>query len=297
VTSADRWVEMGAFWKAAKRSVRITDKVETKLEGQAMPYTHDSMARHNKKDFIKVVGFESPPEKGPGIASLLIFGRERFDRPGERTEMTDAMRAQVPRVLHVEQPQTKDGVPDFFDCGLGYLVSERFKTKLQHLEPDAHEFFPVKVVRDDTKESLGTHYLLYLFQKPDIIDHDNTVYGAKGSAIGGDEAAKVNFNFTRVRTDSNSVTGAFLINFKPGGYEGRHLWRGTVGKKSWHVVRDVERFPGGKSYSDPLERVLFFSDAFGAFFISEKMTGLHLEKILEKPISWYHESKANGLVR
>lgn len=124
-----------------------------------MPYTHDSQARRYKKDFVDIVGFEDAPERGQGLASLLTYGRELFDRPGERSEMTDEMRTKVPKVLRVKRPLTKDGVPDFFDSGLGYVVSECFKTKLEELEPDAHEFFPIDVVQDDTDEVLGKHYI------------------------------------------------------------------------------------------------------------------------------------------
>lgn len=123
------------------------------------------------------------------------------------------------------------------------------------------------------------------------------MYGGNGTATGGDAAANVNFNLPRVKTDPKTVAGPCLINFKPGGYEGRHLWRGTVSEEKWHQIHKVDRFPGGKGYIDPLERVLFFSDEFGEFFNKEKLTGLHLKKILEKPISWYHDSKSKGLIR
>lgn len=260
-------------------------------------WIHNSMrGRHG----IPAYGFEPEIERGPEFpknvfCSILSFGRARFDVPGTKTEFVEEMRALLPAAVLVEDPYTK-GVPDFFAAPRGYVFSRVLMEKLQELEPGVHRFFPIRVKLRRTGEDMGEHFLLYLDSKPDIIDHDRTLYGQRAPATGAEAGQRVGFGFKQVRFRSrpNEDWDSPLINFKPGGTDGRHFWRGTVGDVKWHRV---DHFPSGATdYSDPLDTNLFASDELQEFYETEKLSGWDAQQIIEKSPSWYFEQREKGVV-
>lgn len=264
-----------------------------------MPYIVNNLARQGKQHFIRCKGSEPAVERTPWLSAMLTKGRSLFDKPGDQMPLTKEMRAQLPHSIKVGEPP-KQGVPDIFEClDVGHIVSERLKVKLEELEPGAHEFFPVNVKRDDDSEVFGTSYILYLHQKPDIIDHDRTLYtGALGQDIGpgAERGQKCNFcfkNFANPKKVHRDV-GRPLINFKPGGLVGRHLWRGTVGNPRFFESSPAGCYPGHTSYTDPLGRRIFVSDELAEFFGDESITGWKLVKIIEEPTSWFFDQKGKG---
>ncbi|MDX8355505.1 imm11 family protein [Cognatiyoonia sp. IB215182] len=257
--------------------------------------------REGTQHVISCMGAEPAVEPTPWLSAMLTKGRSNFDKPGEQMPLTEELRAQLPHTVRVEKPP-EQGVPDIFEClWVGNIVSERLKAKLEELEPGAHEFFPVTVKRDDDSETFGTWYILYLHQKPDIIDHDRTLYaGEIGQDIGpgAERGLACNFGFKYVvnpKTADRDVGGP-LINFKPGGLAGRHLWRGTVGNPQYFESSPAGRYPGHMSYTDHLGRKLFVSDELAQFFEDESITGWKLVKVIEEPVSWFFEQKEKGAV-
>ena len=264
-----------------------------------MPYIVNNLAREGKQHVIKCMGAEPVVEPTPWLSAMLTLGRSDFDKPGEQMPLTEEMRAQLPHTVRVGKPP-KQGVPDIFECsGLGYFVSERLKTKLEELEPGAHEFFPVTVKRDDDSETFGVWYIIYLHQKPDIIDHDQTLYaGEIGRDIGpgAERGMACNFGFKNV-IDSKTAhreVGRPLVNFKPGGLTGRHLWRGTVGSPQYFESSPAGRYPGHTVYEDHLGRKIFVSDELAQFFEDESITGWKLVKVIEEPVSGSLSKKRRG---
>ncbi len=242
---------------------------------------------------MPVIGFEPEIEIGPEFpknvfCSLLSYGRALTDAPGMQTEFVEEMKALLPTSILVGKPG-KRGVPDFFEATYGYVVSRRLVEKLEQLEPSAHRFFPIQVKRHDTGEILGEHFLLYLVQNPDIIDHERTLYGELAPATGAKAGKQVSFRFKQIRFRDrpDEQWDSPLINFKSSGLEGLHLWRGTVGDAKWH---HVDRAPSGTAnYSDPLCKELFVSDELQTIFAAEKFFGWDARYVLQDPPSWFFE--------
>ncbi|MCP5083007.1 MAG: hypothetical protein GY948_15080 [Alphaproteobacteria bacterium] len=249
---------------------------------------------------MEVFRYEPEIEVGPEFpknvfSSILKFGRAQTDVPGTKTEFVEEMLALAPKSVLIGKPG-KRGVPDFFEIRQGYVISHRLVEKLEQLEPGAHRFFPLQIKRQDTGENMGEHFLLYLDQKPDIIDHDRTLYGQSSPATGVEAGERVNFRFTQVgyRERPDERWDSPLINFRQGGAESCHLWRGTVGDAKWHRV---DRTPGGTTYySDPLCSQLFVSDELQSLFRAGKLFGWNAQKVLEKPPSWFFEQLEKGVV-
>ena len=265
-----------------------------------MPYLIKTAGIFGGQEVIQCTGTEPIVEPSPWLYLMLSSGRSLFDQPGEQMPLTDKLRALVPHTVYVKRPSSK-GVPDIFNWDFP-VVSERFMAKLEELEPGAHEFFPVTVKRDDGSQTFGRWYILYLRQMPDIIDHDNTLYSGgleQEPGPGAESGVASRFHFKRVidiKRGSDELSKS-LINFKPGGLEGRHLWRGTVGDAKLYETREAgHNFDGQTFYIDPLCDTIFASDELGQFIKDENIRGWDPKKILQKPVAWFFEQKAKGLV-
>ena len=137
-------------------------------------------------------------------------------------------------------------------------------------------------------------------QRPDIIDHDRTIYGNGAKfGTGGEMASTVNFSFRKLRDKKLRPTeeGTPLINFKEPGYEGRHLWRGTAGPE-W-VRQKIVTAEGPKKgvliHIETLTMAYFCSDEFAEWYLSEGIRGNKLMKVIEKPVEWYYDQRDKGL--
>ncbi len=233
---------------------------------------------------IRCFGFDPEIKPTPGLSSMLSYGHAIFDEPGHISPMTDELRAQVPKIVRVGKPH-RMGVPDIIVTGRGFVFSRRMRDKIEELEPDVHKFFPMRALRDDDSADYGEFYLIHLTQRPDIIDHERTPYGAKRKELGAKAGSEVGFAFHWEPTRTGGK-GNPIISFKPGGYLGLHLWRGTVGAPEFYKARLMTGGPhaGRTLYSDPLDDTYFVSDELADYVKTEKIRGWGTTKILEKSI-------------
>ncbi|QUS55814.1 imm11 family protein [Pseudovibrio brasiliensis] len=236
--------------------------------------------------------FEPPLTPQKELRTMLSKGRNRFDKPGEQMAMDAARLAEMPHTLYLKEAD-KRGLPDIISGpGGSIVVSERLKDKLEELEQGRHGFYPVVIKQKGTEKVYGTGHILYLHQKLDIIDHDNTLYvGAKnydGPRYGGgeDRAASNHFELRSVTSPGKQLytCDAYLIHFKPGSLEGHHLWRGTVGKPEYFESSTYH--PNPTTYIDPLARTIFISDELARWILAEKIIGWDLFPILDKHVDW-----------
>src|SRR5690349_20439480 len=52
------------------------------------------------------------------------------------------------QVVAATQKSSHESYPDFFKLGLQTMASERFRNLVEAVEPDVHQFFPVKLVNN-----------------------------------------------------------------------------------------------------------------------------------------------------
>lgn len=93
---------------------------------------------------------------------------------GIKMTLTDTPLITFPRVRF--NVKAKKPLPDYFVCGVAYIVSERFKNLLEEFEVKA-EFFPVEIylVREN-KSSVDNFYFFHLMAEEDCFDFDNSEY-------------------------------------------------------------------------------------------------------------------------
>ncbi len=252
-----------------------------------MPYLISDFSTVPGTQIPRIVSIEPELPIGPDLQMMLTDGRMYWENYGEHTPIDPEMQKRLPKEVRIEKPRGRmTAPPDMFDLGRYFVVSPKMKAKLEELEPGRHDFFAVNFSRDNGKEDYGDYYILYLHQRPDVIDLDNTLFNLRNPETGGKAAQKAG-NLIPLPVPGR-VHGNFLVMFKPGALEGLHLWRGTVGP-DWQIVRDAPKSPNGKIYKDALARHVFVSDELAAFMKAEKITGVRPRKIVEKTPSWYFE--------
>lgn len=240
--------------------------------------------------------FEPLMEPKPGSPKIMLMtGYNSFDPPDKVSQLTDEMRSNMPHSVFLDRVP-REGVPDIVNLIFCPMFSERVKNKLEELEPGVHEFFPVHAKHVKSGKEYGTYYLVFINQRPDIIDHDRTIYSSE-KKTGGEYASTRNFGFSEIiKNKPGVISGPPLINFKAPGYEGRHLWRGTAGK-DWVLTSTVEvegpHF-GKTIYREAMSKKIFCSDEFGGWIKSEKVRGSKPIKIIEKPPEWYYAEREKG---
>ena len=234
--------------------------------------------------------------QGDSIAHYFLFGFNRYLPPNSKHELTNILQQQIPK--KITYPIVNSQVPDI--CGVGggeLLFSQRVKNKLDELEPGAHDFFPVLVEDPTTGERIEGHYLAYVWQRPDIIDHGNSLIGGPKIETGLVWARSCGFMLRRFyEKDIKDIFDAYryLVNFKHPGYEGRHFWRGTVGEEN--TVEKYNKKTGKRMYPDPLANKIFVSDQFAQWMKAEKITGTRPIQVYEKTVDWYREQREKGFV-
>jgi hypothetical protein len=127
-------------------------------------------------------------------------------------------------------------MPEIFGENLGvWTVKDNVKKMIEELEPSVHTFIPVNLRVRRKDKDYGQYYLLYVGQSIDAIVIDETDFH-DGHGRAGFEKSWV----------LSSLGGDTVLD--GGLIEGRHLWRGGVGK-----------LRGG---GDPFASYLFCSDEF-----------------------------------
>ncbi|KZK87062.1 hypothetical protein PsAD13_00330 [Pseudovibrio sp. Ad13] len=259
-----------------------------------MPFIVDFGFAHGPQIYAVCDGFEPPLTPDVELTTMLMRGRNRFDKPGEQSPMNAARIAEIPHTLYLKEAD-KRGLPDVI-CGTWntIVVSARLKDKLEELEPERHGFYPVTIKHKGTGKICSAGHLLYLHQKPDIIDHDNTLYagarnfGEQRYGGGYERAASNDFCLRRVTSSGKQPhsNDAYLIHFKEGGLKDRHLWRGTVGKPEYFKSAPFHPDSKRTTYVDPLCQTIFISDELAEWIRAEKIMGWDLFPILDKPVDW-----------
>lgn len=261
-----------------------------------MPYLLSLPTSMPANQQCAVKGFEPLMEPKAGSPEILLMtGYHTLDKPEKAGQLTDEMRSNMPHTVFLDRVP-REGVPDIGNLVFCPMFSERVKNKLEELEPGVHEFFPVNAKHIKSGKEYGIYYLAFINQRPDIIDHDRTIYSSE-KKTGGEYASTRRFGFSEIKEKKPGVIyGSPLINFKEPGYKGRHLWRGTAGKE-WMLSSTVEvegpHF-GKTLYREPMLTKFFCSDEFGDWIKSEKIRGSKPIKIIEKPPEWYYEEREKG---
>ena len=67
-----------------------------------------------------------------------------------------------------------EALPEFFGMLIGYGVSDRFREKVEELEPDVHQFFPVELTAKDGLRPEKRYWFLHICNRVDAIDPEET---------------------------------------------------------------------------------------------------------------------------
>jgi hypothetical protein len=130
--------------------------------------------------------------------------------------LTPEIMALTPDPYYV-QPPARGGMPEIFGEHLGvWVVKDTVKQIIEDLEPDVHTFIPVNLRVQGKEKDYGQYYLLYVGQAVDSIVIEETKF-RDGFGRAGFEKSWVLSAFGDIVLD-----GALI--------EGRHLWRGGIGK-------------------------------------------------------------------
>ena len=241
--------------------------------------------------------FDRRVPQGNDTWCILSYGNDRYDPPGQVTRLDDRMRSEVTTRIAFGK-LSKGGYMDMGPFEGTILVSQRVKDKLEELEPGLHEFLPIEVVKDKKGEPIGTYYLCVIYERPAIIDHDRTIYhhGGVGLGSGAEFGKSLHFDLFRPQMKNKSIDGVgscgrIFMDFIPGGPEGRHLWRGSVGAPDLYETG----FYKSKTYTDRLAKYLFVSDTFADFMRDEKITGMSPTPIMKGSYDFYCELRAKGM--
>lgn len=188
------------------------------------------------------------------IASTRIVVTERtqefffqyYAKLGLGLPLTPELLALTPDPYFVTPPR-KGGMPAIFGENLGvWTVNDQVKQIIEELEPGIHTFIPVNLRVRDKETDYGQYYLLYIGQAIDAIVIDETNFR--------DGFGREGFQKSWVL---NGLVGPTVLD--PKLIEGRHLWRGGIGK-----------IGGG---GDPFYRYLFCSDELKKRIKSAKLEG------------------------
>jgi len=97
-----------------------------------------------------------------------------------------------------------------------WTVKEEVKQIIEELEPGVHTFIPVNLRVRGKNEDYGQYYLLYVGQASDAVVIEETKFR--------DGFGRAGFEMSWVL----SAFGDIVLDDRP--IEGRHLWRGGIGK-------------------------------------------------------------------
>lgn len=97
----------------------------------------------------------------------------------------------VPQQFSVEVAAAD--LPDFFSLRIGYGVTDIFRDKVEELEPDVHQFFPVEITAKGRESPVKRVWLLHICNRVDAIDPIKTsvplgfgglFYSTEGLSVG-----------------------------------------------------------------------------------------------------------------
>ncbi len=263
-----------------------------------MPYILAGQTELKKNEWgggVNIADEHWEHNNGRNIAYYFKKGFNLYRPPTEKHELTLEQQQQIPKKVLFNYP--KKGMWDISGTGAGTLLfSQRVKDKLEELEPGAHDYFPVTLEHPKTGEQVTGHYLTYVWQRPDIIDHGKCLISGPKIETGLEWAKSRGFRPHRFfETGISDINKAFryLINFKAPGYKGHHLWRGTVGTEN--VPEQYDGKTSERLYPDNLAGMIFVSDEFADWMTKEKITGTRPIPILEESVDWYKMQKEKGI--
>ncbi len=163
----------------------------------------------------------------------LDFSRAYYGPMARGEPLTPELLALTPDPYFV-QPPDRGGMPEIFGENVGvWAVNDQVKQIIEELEPNVHTFIPINLRVRGRDVGYGQYYLLYAGQAVDAIVIDETDFRD------GHGRAAFEKSWVLSTLGGDTVLDGRLI-------EGRHLWRGGIGK-----------WGGG---GDPFASYLFCSD-------------------------------------
>lgn len=168
----------------------------------------------NPMSVAGMAGFRYDPEYG--------FPEERPFAMG--WDVTQDQRDEFPRKVRLLPVDESFPPPGIMGRLTGpWVVCEKLKDQLERLEPGANEFLPLEAVNNKDDRPLGTYYYIYMRQKIDAFDYEETLFH-EGKGM---EAAK-----RSMFSPQRLLEGDFEITLRQSAIEGKHLWRGTDDTRS-----------------------------------------------------------------
>lgn len=119
-------------------------------------YSYD--VKYLDGDFDKVLTVDLTPDEGRTIRSFNMYAGRAIDG------------SHLPRKVMLEGPKRK--ITDYYSAG-AFLVDAKFKTVVDELEPDTHQFFPVELVWKDSSLA-GERYWFFPCNRLDTVDCEKT---------------------------------------------------------------------------------------------------------------------------
>ena len=116
-------------------------------------------------DWKKVSMIDPTPDGGTNLTGVVFhFMAGRPIKPDH-----------MPTMLYPTKKVTK--FPDYFtSAGPGLVVSEKFKSVVESLEPDRHQFFPIKIMSKSKKEHLADMFIMIICNRVDTVHAEKTNY-------------------------------------------------------------------------------------------------------------------------
>ena len=116
-------------------------------------------------DWKKVSMIDPTPDGGTNLTGVVFhFMAGRPIKPDH-----------MPTMLYPTKKVTK--FPDYFtSAGPGLVVSEKFKSVVESLEPDRHQFFPIKIMSKSKKNHLADMFIMIICNRVDTVHAEKTNY-------------------------------------------------------------------------------------------------------------------------
>ena len=115
-------------------------------------------------DYTKVSLIDTSPDGGMSISEVSTshFLAGRPIKPDH-----------MPTMLYPTKKVTK--YPDYFTYGgAGLVVSEKFRSVVESLEPDRHQFFPIKIMSKSKKNHLADMFIMIICNRLDTVHAEKT---------------------------------------------------------------------------------------------------------------------------
>mgnify|MGYP003381924569 CR=1 FL=1 len=141
------------YWAQSKHSRR------TYSPGFVLPETHD----HRKHPLFQERPVRLPEERFNRVPSIYPFRTKDLMDP-----------ATFPAWIRFETPEKE--VQDFYKMYSWFIVSARVKDKISELEPDVHQFIPIRLLQKDGSQPWGQYYVFHIRRHIFSIDEAKSPY-------------------------------------------------------------------------------------------------------------------------